>query len=190
MTIESAKWFQSIYNPVQPRVIQAEESWLKKYQIHNTIVLRFLCRDIFVWYQDQEECHIPTFELMLTFDFSEQNAHTIWQEYGDRDRYVNWILQTQKVQMYSTVCLLVVSKIKEFILNISFVMLIFLLERSLFDGIDLLEIDHLSISGDLFSTEGALRRPLTYDNHPSIAFYPIPSQTIVFDDLWSLIYRP
>ena len=75
------------------------------------------------------------------------------------------------------------SKTKEFILDISFVMLIFLLERSLFDGIDLLEIDHLSISGDLFSTEGALRRSLTYDNHPSIAFYLIPSQTIVFDDL-------
>ena len=37
---------------------------------------------------------------MLTFDFSEQNAHTIWQEYGDRDRYVNWILQTQKVQIF------------------------------------------------------------------------------------------
>ena len=36
---------------------------------------------------------------MLTVDFSEQNAHTIWQEYGDRDRYVNWILQTQKVQI-------------------------------------------------------------------------------------------
>ena len=51
-------------------------------------------------------------------------------------------------------------------------MLIFLLERSLFDGIDLLEIDHLSISGDLFSTEGALRRPLTYDNHH---IHPIPS---------------
>ena len=65
-------------------------------QIH----LRFACQDIFSGNQDQEECHIPTFELMLTFDFSEQNAHTIWQEYGDRDRYVNWILQTQKVQIF------------------------------------------------------------------------------------------
>ena len=92
------KGFQSIYNPVQPRVNQAEESWLKKYQIHDTIL--FACKIFFVWYQDQEECHIPTFELMLTFDFSEQNAHTIWQEYGDRDRYVNWILQTQKVQIF------------------------------------------------------------------------------------------
>ena len=42
-------------------------------QIH----LRFACQDIFSGNQDQEECHIPTFELMLTFDFSEQNAHTI-----------------------------------------------------------------------------------------------------------------
>ena len=65
-------------------------------QIH----LRFACQDIFSGNQDQEECHIPTFELMLTFDFPEQNAHIIWQEYGDRDRYVNWILQTQKVQIF------------------------------------------------------------------------------------------
>ena len=65
---------------------------------------KFICvlhvKIFFSGNQDQEECHIPTFELMLTFDFSEQNAHTIWQEYGDRDRYVNWILQTQKVQIF------------------------------------------------------------------------------------------
>ena len=42
-------------------------------QIH----LLFACQDIFSGNQDQEECHIPTFELLLTFDFSEQNVHTI-----------------------------------------------------------------------------------------------------------------
>ena len=46
------KGFQSIYNPVQPRVNQAEGGWLKKYQIHDTIL--FACKIFFVWYQDQE----------------------------------------------------------------------------------------------------------------------------------------
>ena len=79
------KGFQSIYNPVQPRVNQAEEGWLKK--VENSLHNSFCMQDIFCLVSRPRRMSYPNFWI---------DAH-IWFFWTKRSHYLTGIWRSRQI---------------------------------------------------------------------------------------------
>ena len=81
------KGSQSIHNPVQPRVNQAEEGWLKNYQIHDTIFFAFCMSRYFCLVSKPRRMSYPNFWI---------DAH-IWFFWTKRSHYLTGIWRSRQI---------------------------------------------------------------------------------------------